>query len=226
MVKPRLYDEEGSTKLQALWTLNKVLEGSLKLLHPIMPFITEQIYTKLYNNDESIMISEWPKYNEKYNFEKEEAQIEGLKQVIVGIRNLRTNMNVHPSKKSNLIFVTKEFNKMIEESKLMIQKLGFADGIVIKESKEDIPQNAMSITTVGMEVFLPFEELVDLDAEKQRLEQEVKKLEAEVQRASKMLSNPGFVNKAPAQKIEEEKSKLAKYEELLKTTKERLENLK
>ena len=225
MVKPRLYNEECENRDAAVWTLNKVLKDSLKLLHPIMPFITEEIYTKLYNNDESIMISKWPEYNEKFDFEKEENQIEQLKEVIVGIRNLRTNMNVHPSKKSKLIFVSKDFEDMINSSKTMIEKLGFASEIEIRSTRGEVESNSSSILTDGMEVIIPFGDLVDMEEEKKRLEGEIKKLEAEVERASKMLSNPGFTSKAPAQKIEEEKQKLAKYEEMLKIAKERYENM-
>ena len=224
MVKPRLYDDNCPNRDAAVWTLNKVLENSLKLLHPVMPFITEEIYTKLYNSDESIMISKWPEYKEEYNFQKEEEQIEQLKEVIVGIRNLRTNMNIHPSKKSNLIFVTTSCNDMINSSNAMIEKLGFASSIEIRDNREAIDNNSSSILTKNMEVIIPFGDLVDMEEERKRLETEIQKLEAEVTRASKMLSNPGFTSKAPAQKVEEERQKLSKYEEMLRLAKERLEN--
>ena len=223
MVKPRLYDENCTNKDAAVWTLNKVLENSLKLLHPIMPFITEEIYTKLYNNDESIMISKWPEFEEKYNFQKEEKQIEELKEVIVAIRNLRTNMNIHPSKKSNLIFVTKDCEEMLNTSKIMIEKLGFASEIEIRNEKGEVDSNSSSILTKSMEVVIPLGALIDMEEEKKRLEGEIAKLEAEVARASKMLSNPGFTSKAPEAKIKEEQEKLAKYEEMLKNAKERYE---
>ena len=225
MVKSRLYDENCTTKFAAQYTLNKVLKDSLKLLHPVMPFVTEKIYMQLYHNDESIMISKWPEYTESLSFEKEEEQIEKLKTIIVGIRNLRTNLNVHPSKKSKLIFVTKTANAMLKESSAMIQKLGFANEIDIQENKENIPQNAMSVLADGIEVYIPFEELVDLEAEKQRLQGEREKLLSEVARGEKMLSNPGFVNKAPEAKINEEKAKLAKYKEMLEKVEERLKSL-
>ena len=225
MVKSRLYDENCTTKFAAQYTLNKVLKDSLKLLHPVMPFVTEKIYMQLYHNDESIMISKWPEYTESLSFEKEEEQIEKLKTIIVGIRNLRTNLNVHPSKKSKLIFVTKIANDMLKESSAMIQKLGFANEIDIQENKENIPQNAMSVLADGIEVYIPFEELVDLEAEKQRLQGEREKLLSEVARGEKMLSNPGFVNKAPEAKINEEKAKLAKYKEMLEKVEERLKSL-
>lgn len=225
MAKSRLYDENCTTKFAAQYTLNKVLKDSLKLLHPVMPFVTEKIYMQLYHNDESIMISKWPEYTESLSFEKEEEQVEKLKTIIVGIRNLRTNLNVHPSKKSKLIFVTKTANDMLKESSAMIQKLGFANEIDIQENKENIPQNAMSVLADGIEVYIPFEELVDLEAEKQRLQGERAKLLSEVARGEKMLSNPGFVNKAPESKINEEKAKLAKYKEMLEKVEERIKSI-
>lgn len=225
MVKSRLYNENCTTKFAAQYTLNKVLKDSLKLLHPVMPFVTEKIYMQLYHNDESIMISKWPEYTESLSFEKEEEQVEKLKTIIVGIRNLRTNLNVHPSKKSKLIFVTKTANDMLKESSAMIQKLGFANEIDIQENKENIPQNAMSVLADGIEVYIPFEELVDLEAEKQRLQGERAKLLSEVARGEKMLSNPGFVNKAPESKINEEKAKLAKYKEMLEKVEERIKSI-
>ena len=225
MVKPRLYDENCTTKFAAQYTLNRVLKGALKLLHPVMPFITEEIYSKLYQNDESIMISKWAEELVPMSFETEKNQIETLKTIIVGIRNLRTNLNVHPSKKSKLIFVTNVAKEMLEVCKPMIQKLGFASEIQIQENKENIPQNAMSVLADGMEVYLPFEDLVDVEAEKQRLQAERERLISEVQRAEKMLSNPGFVNKAPESKINEEKEKLAKYQDMLTKVEERMKSL-
>ena len=225
MVKPRLYDKENKTREAAQYTLNKVLGDSLKLLHPIMPFITEEIYTKLYNNDESIMISSWPQYSEEFNFAKEEKQIEKIKQIIIGIRNIRTNMNVHPAKKSTLIFVTENDEEMIIDSQEFIKKLGFADKIIVQGNKKNIPQNAMSVLSEELEVYLPFDELVDLEEEKKRLQGEKQKLEAEVERASKNLSNPGIVNKAPENKIKEEKEKLERYKQMLENVEERLSKL-
>ena len=222
IVKTRLYDTNCKTRKAAQYTLNKVLQDSLKLLHPVMPFVTEKIYMELYNNDESIMISEWPKYNEKLNFEDEENEIEKLKSIIVGIRNVRNKMNVHPSRKSKLIFVTTKYKNLIEESKGFLQKLGFASEIIIQETRENIEQNAISILESNLELFIPFEDLVDIEAEKERLAGEKEKLLKEVERGEKMLSNPGFINKAPESKVKEEKEKLEKYKELLKTVEERL----
>ena len=225
MVKPRLYDENCSNKNACLWTLNKVLINSLKLLHPVMPFMSEEIFMKLYHQDESIMISKWPEYKEEYNFEKEESAIEQLKEIIVGIRNLRTTQNIHPSKKSKLIFVTKELEEMINFSIAMIEKLGFANSVEVQDKKQENLKNVTSIMTKDMEVIIELGDLIDKEAEKTRLEEEIKKLEAEVLRAEKMLSNPGFVSKAPAQKIEEEKAKLAKYQDLLAKAKDALEKI-
>ena len=225
MVKSRLYDENCNTKFAAQYTLNRVLKDSLKLLHPVMPFVTEKIYGKLYQNDESIMISKWPEVSEKLCFEKEEEQIEKLKNIIIGIRNLRTNLNVHPSKKSTLIFVTDNFKETVEQSASIIQKLGFCNDIKIQKDKQNIPQNAMSVLVDDIEVYIPFEELVDLTAEKQRLEDEKTKLKAEVERSQKILSNPGFMSKAPEAKINEEKEKLNKYTEMLEKVEERLKNI-
>lgn len=225
MTKVRLYNKECKTRKSAQYVLNKVLCESLKLLHPVMPFVTEQIYTKLYNDDDSIMISTWPQYEEKYSFAKEEDEVEKLKSIIAEIRNIRNNMNVHPSRKSKLIVVTENYKDLISESEELLKKLGFAEEIQIRANKDGIPANAISVVTDGIEVFMPFEDLVDISAEKERLEGEKTKLEAEVARAEKMLSNPGFVNKAPETKINEEKAKLAKYKEMLDSVIERLNNL-
>lgn len=225
IVKTRLYDKENKTRKAAQYTLNKVLSDSLKLLHPVMPFVTEKIYKQLYNNDESIMISNWPKSDEKFNFKDEEEQIEKLKSIIVGIRNARNKMNVHPSKKAKLIFVTNKYKDLIENSKLFLEKLGFGSEIIIQETKENIDSNAISILESNLELYIPFEDLVDLKAEKERLENEKFRLEKEVERGEKMLSNLGFINKAPESKVQEEKQKLAKYKELLSAVEERLASM-
>ena len=217
IAKVRLYNKENKqSRLEAQYTLNKVLGDSLKLLHPIMPFVTEQIYMELYNNDESIMISEYPEYREEESFEQAEKNIERLKEIIVGIRNTRAELNVQNSKKADLVFVTTEYKNLIEGSKEFLKKLGFSENIVIQESKNGISDNAVSVIVDGIELYMPLENLVDMEKEKQRKQEEKKKIEAEIERASKMLSNPGFVNKAPAAKIQEEREKLEKYKEMLK----------
>ena len=223
MAKSRLYSENKQEKAQVCYVLNYVLRNSLKLLHPFMPFITSEIYSKLVNSDDKdLMVSDWPKANDSIEYDTNKDFIENLKDVITQIRNVRANMNVHPSKKSKLIFVTTEYKNDIEQSKAFIEKLGFANEITIQENKDNIPQNAISIISNGMEVYIPFEELVDVEEEKKRLEDEKKKVLAEIERASKMLANPGFVNKAPEAKINEEKAKLVKYQDILKSIEERL----
>ena len=230
IVKTRLYDKnEANTesKITAQKVLNKVLCDILKLLHPIMPFITEKIYCQLYNSDESIMIADWPKFDEKYDFKLEETHIEEMKNLISQIRNIRTNMNVHPSKKSDLIFIVddKEYETLLNSSESWIEKLGFGNSIKIEKDETNIPKHAVSALANGIKVFIPFEELVDIEEEKSKLQAEKEKLEAEVSRSTKMLSNPGFLNKAPEAKVQEEKEKMKKYQDMLADTIARLEQL-
>ena len=226
IVKTRLYNKENATRKTAQYVLNKVLGDSLKLLHPFMPFVTEKIYKELYNNDESIMISTYPEYSKDLEFKDEEQAVEELKEVITGIRNARAKMNVHPSKKSKLIFVTKKYADIIKESEEFLKKLGFGEEIEIRENKENIPQNAVSIVSSNLELFIPFEDLVDIKEEIERLEKEKAKVLVEKEKTDKMLSNPGFVAKAPAAKVEEEKVKQAKFNEMIKTIEERIAGLK
>ena len=226
IVKTRLYNKENATRKTAQYVLNKVLGDSLKLLHPFMPFVTERIYKELYNNDESIMISTYPEYSKDLEFKDEEQAVEELKEVITGIRNARAKMNVHPSKKSKLIFVTKKYADIIKESEEFLKKLGFGEEIEIRENKENIPQNAVSIVSSNLELFIPFEDLVDIKEEIERLEKEKAKVLVEKEKTDKMLSNPGFVAKAPATKVEEEKVKQAKFNEMIKTIEERIAGLK
>ena len=226
IAKTRLYNKENTTRKTAQYVLNKVLGDSLKLLHPFMPFVTEKIYKELYNNDESIMISTYPEYSKDLEFKDEEQAVEELKEVITGIRNARAKMNVHPSKKSKLIFVTKKYANIIKESEEFLKKLGFGEEIEIRENKENIPQNAVSIVSYNLELFIPFEDLVDIKEEIERLEKEKAKVLVEKEKTDKMLSNPGFVAKAPAAKVEEEKEKQAKFNEMIKTIEERIAGLK
>ena len=227
MVKPRMYSEDEKIKVQVSAMLNYVFGNSLKLLHPFMPFITSEIYSKLICfGTEDLIVSKWPEVKHEFTFEADESIVESLKKLITEIRNVRTKMNVHPSKKSKLILVTNLDKKEIKESEEFLLKLGFASEIILQEKEENIPQNAVSIVVDEIKAYIPFEELVDIEQEKARLQEEIKRLEAEVARGNKMLSNPGFVNKAPEAKVQEEKDKLANYEQMLKATKERLESLK
>jgi valyl-tRNA synthetase len=227
MVKPRLYSENKDEKIAVCFVLDYVFGVSLKLLHPFMPFITSEIYSKLVRyNDIDLMMSKWPNSKENFEFEKEEQTVEKIKKLITEIRNVRTKMNVHPSKKSKLILVTNSLENELEESKEFLSKLGFASEIKIQSDLTGIDEKAISIVVDDLKAFIPFEELVDIGEEIARLETEKKRLESEVQRGEKMLSNPGFVNKAPEAKVNEEKAKLENYKEMLKTVEERLASLK
>ena len=226
IVKPRLFNKEDESRYTVQFILNYVLCTSLKLLHPFMPFITEEIYSKLYHKPESIMMTEFPKYKEELDFKNEEELAIEIMNIITEIRNIRSKMNVHPSKKTKLIFVTTTAKDEIEKSEAFLEKLGFANKIEIQKTTENIPENAVAILSKNMEVHIPFEELVDIEEEKKRLEGEKKRLESEVQRGEKMLSNPGFINKAPEAKINEEKGKLANYKELLENVIQKLEKMK
>ena len=226
MCKPRMYSDDEDTKVMVSWVLNYVFSNSLKLLHPFMPFVTSEIYSKLIVEDEDIMISDWPEIKEKFDFDKEEDSIEKIKRVIVEIRNIRTKMNVHPAKKTKLMIIPDDMEKELKESEEFLLKLGFGNELIFVKSEDEVPQNAVSIIIDNLKVFIPFEELVDIKEEIERLEGEKKKLEAEVERGEKMLSNPGFINKAPEEKVNAEKEKLANYKQMLENVIERLNGLK
>ncbi len=217
MSKTRLYSENYEEKVKVSYVLIKVFAKSLKLLHPFMPFITSKIYKEIsmYIDNKELMISDWPECKKEFKFEEEEHLIEILKEIIVEIRNIRAKMNVHPSKKVKLIFVTDKYTKQIEASKNFIMKLGFGSDLVIQANKSGIDSNAVNIIGDGIELYMPLEGLVDLEEEAKRKQEEKKKIEFEIARAEKMLSNSGFINKAPQTKIDEEKAKLAKYKEML-----------
>ena len=223
IAKTRLYSDDYETKVAVCWCLDQVLGIALKLLHPFMPFVTSQIYGKLVHyNDKELMVSKWPYSKNELQFETEEATVELLKKAIVEIRNIRAKMNVHPSKKSKLIFVTENKGNVIKESEDFLSKLGFASEIIIKKDDSGIPENAISIIVDELKIFIPFEELVNIEEELKRLDEEKKKLLSEVARGEKMLSNQGFLSKAPQAKIEEEKEKLENYRNMLKATEERI----
>ena len=226
MVKPRLYDENHPTRLEAEFTLNYVLTESLKLLHPFMPFVTEEIYTKLIGAEKTIMLSSWPKAEDKFAFNKEEEQIEVIKTIITGIRNARANMNIHPAKKSQIIFVTKTAKDTIIGGDLFIKKLGFAEEIIVKEEKENIPENAMSIMGPGIEAYIPLNELIDKEAELARLDREKGKVTAELSKLNGMLGNEGFLNKAPEAKVKEIRDRVAELNEILSGIEKRIDAMK
>ena len=228
MVKPRLYNDEDETKAAALWTLKTVLIQALKLLHPYMPFITEEIFCNIQDEEESIMISKWPEYTDEWNFEADEAAVDTIKAAVRAIRNLRTGMNVPPSRKAKVYVVSakEDVRHIFESSKSFFATLGYASEVHVQEDKTGIDENAVSTLIHDAAVYIPLEELVDIDKEIERLEKETAKLAGEIKRASGMLANPKFVDKAPAAKVEEEKAKLAKYTEMSEQVAERLAQLK
>ena len=217
MVKSRLYSEDQLEKVRVSYVLDYVFRTTMKLLHPFMPFVTSEIYDNLVKyDDKELMVSDWPKENDNLN---REEIIEKIKQVIVEIRNIRANKNIHPSKKSEIILVptknVKELTKKLKELAPILLKLGFGSKITIKENNEGVGKNTINIITEGLEVYVSLEGLIDVKEEIERLSQEKAKMESEIARCEKMLSNPGFVNKAPKAKVEEEQKKLANYKEML-----------
>ena len=228
MVKPRLYNEEDSTKAAALFTLKKVLTISLKLLHPYMPFITEEIFCSLQDEEESIMVSEWPVFEEEFDFKAEENEVEMIKNAVRNIRNLRADMNVPPSKKASVYVVSEkeEVRRVFEDSKVFFATLGYASEVHVQADKAGIAEDAVSTVIPDAVIYMPFAELVDVEKEIARLEKEAGRLEGEIKRAKGMLSNERFVSKAPAAKVEAEKEKLEKYTAMAAQVAERLSQLK
>jgi valyl-tRNA synthetase len=227
MVKPRLYNDEDETKGAALWTLKTVLINALKLLHPYMPFVTEEIFTNLQDKEESIMISSWPVFKEEWNFTADEKAVDTIKDAVRGIRNLRAEMNVPNSKKATVYVVSEkeEIRNIFEDAKVFFATLGYASEVLVQGDKTGIAEDAVSTVIHDAVVYMPFAELVDIEKEIERLSKEQKRLEGEIKRCNGMLNNPNFVGKAPAAKIEEEKAKLEKYTGMLETVTERLNQL-
>ena len=228
MVKPRLYNsDDEESQNAALWTLKDVLIHALKLLHPYMPFITEEIFCSLQSEEESIMISSWPEYQEERQFETEEKAIETIKEAVRGIRNVRTSMNVAPSKKAAVYVVTEkeDVRKAFEEGKLFFASLAYASEVTVQRDRTGIADDAVSVVIPGAVLYMPFAELVDLKQEKERLEKEEKRLQGELARVNGMLKNEKFLAKAPEAKIAEEKAKLEKYTQMMQKVQERLSQL-
>lgn len=228
MVKPRLWSDEDTTKAAAIWTLKTVLIQSLKLLHPYMPFITEEIFCNLQEEEPSIMISAWPEYREAWNFATEEHAVETIKEAVRGIRNVRTSMNVPPSKKAKVYVVSEnqELLDIFEHSRVFFATLGYASEVCIQKDKTGIAEDAVSAVIPQAAIYMPFAELVDISKEIQRLEKEEERLEKELARVTGMLSNEKFVSKAPEAKIAEEKAKQEKYAQMMEQVKTRLAQLK
>ena len=226
MVKPRLYNDEDDTKAAALWTLKTVLINSLKLLHPYMPFITEEIFCNL-SDEESIMISSWPVFKDEWNFKDEEKAVETIKEAVRGIRNTRTGMNVPPSRKAKVYVVTQDdaVADIFLKGKVFFTTLAYASDVTIQSDKSGIDDDAVAVLIPKASLYIPFAELVDIEKEIERLKSEEKRLEGELKRVNGMLGNEKFVSKAPAAKIQEEKDKLEKYTLMMQQVKERLAHL-
>ena len=228
MVKPRLYSDTDQTKAAALWTLKTVLIQSLKLLHPFMPFITEEIFCNLQDEEESIMISSWPVYKEAWNFPAEETSTETIKEAVRGIRNVRSSMNVPPSKKATVYVVSdkEEIRQIFENGKVFFASLGYAGEVLVQSDRSGIGDDAVSAVIKDAVIYMPFAELVDIQKEIERLEKEEKRLEGELKRVNGMLNNEKFLSKAPEAKVKEEKEKLEKYSQMMAQVRERLSQLR
>ncbi|MEF9959111.1 MAG: valine--tRNA ligase [Niameybacter sp.] len=225
MVKPRLYNQEDPTRHAALWTLKTVMINVLKMLHPYMPFITEEIFMGLQDQEESIMISSWPVYQEAWHFETEEQEISLIKEAVRSIRNVRSEMNVPPSRKAQVFVVSEDatVQDIFARGKVFFATLASASEVIIQGDKAGIDEDAVSTIIPKASLFIPLAELVDFEKEIERLTKEKAKLQGEVDRVVKKLSNQGFVAKAPEKLIEEEKAKQAKYEAMLAEVAARLE---
>jgi len=228
LAKPRLYGEDEDTRLAAQVTLCDVLTGTMQLLHPFMPFITEEIYQHLPSEYESIMISKWPEYDEQAYQPEAEKKMETVMEAIKGIRNIRAEMNVVPSKKAKVMIVTvsNDIKTAMEEGKMYFERLASASEVAVLSGKKGIPEGAVSVLINGAEIYLPLEDLVDFEKELERLGKEKDNLEKELQRVRGKLSNQGFVGKAPQSVIEEERAKEKKYQDMLEKVLERINSLK
>ena len=230
IAKVRTYkkDENPQSANAALWTLKTVLTEALKLLHPYMPFITEEIFCTLQSEEETIMLSKWPEYKDEWNFPAEEAAIEHCKDLVKGIRNVRTEMDVPPSRKAKLFITSEDANlrNTFEENKEVYVNLASASEITVQADKNGIGEDAVSVVIPGAVVYLPLEDLVDFEKEKERLNKEKDKLTKELARSKGMLSNEKFLNNAKPEKVQEEKDKLAKYEQMMAQVEQRLAQMK
>ena len=226
MNKTRFQSGTLEEKTIASFMCDYALRVLMKLLHPFMPFVTSKIYESLvYNDDKELMVSDWPKVL-KIDAKQDIEFIDNMKAIIVQIRNIRTNMNVHPSKKAELIFVTDKYQELIEVNQDFIARLGFGKSVTVQKNKKGIDSNAVSIAGNDINLYMPFDELVDIEEERERLKKEKEKLEAELERSKKILSNKGFIAKAPKEKIDEEKAKQEKYSTMLEEVNSRLKCLK
>lgn len=227
LVKPVLYGEDESEKGRVFNVLYRVLETGLKLLHPVMPFITEEIFTHLSTEVESITISEWPAYEEELKDEKSEKDMEFVMEAIKSLRNLRAEMNVPPSRKAKVMaYASAEAKDAFINGAAYLEKLASASEVTFLDNKENLDKNLVSVVVKGGELFLPLLDLVDREKELERLDKEKKKLEGEIKRVEGKLSNERFVSKAPEAVVNEERAKGEKYKEMLEAVLERIEALK
>lgn len=228
LVKPRLYGTNEEARSTALYTLVYVLSNTLKLLHPFMPFISEEIWQHLSaSSEDSIMVSSWPRLKDEELDDEAEARMDSIMDTIRAVRNIRTEMDVHPSRKTKLIIVAKEDKREIfEEAKVYLEKLAYASEIIINEAKDELAANAVPIVVDIGQIYIPLEDLVDFKSELDRLEKEKAKLEGELNRVNGKLSNPNFVEKAPAAIVKAEEEKKAKYEDMMASVLEQIDKIR
>ena len=230
IAKYRIYhaEEDPQGANDALWTLKEVLKKSLKLLHPYMPFVTEEIYSKLVPEEESLMMSDWPVYEKDWNFPIAENIVDHYKEIIRGIRNVRAEMNVPNSRKATAYVVCED--EQLGSGLAMLsnaaQNMAALNKLVLQKTTEGIAEDAVSIVVPDATVYLPLEELIDFEQEIERLTKEEERLTKEIARSNGMLNNEKFVSKAPAAKVQEEREKLETYQQMMAQVKERLEGLK
>ncbi len=230
IVKTRLYKKEEDPKAanSALWTLKTVLANALKMLHPFMPFISEEIYCTLCPEEETVMLASWPEYREEWHFEEAENTVEAIKVLVKGIRNIRSEMNVPPGRKAKYYIVSQDENavSLFENYKNIYRHLISAGGIIVQADKAGIPEDAVSVVIPNAVIYIPLEELVDMAKERERLEKEKAKLAKELARSNGMLNNEKFLSKAPESKVLEEKAKLEKYKQMMQDVENRLDQIK
>lgn len=230
LAKYRIYhaEENPAAANSALYTLKTVLGDALKLLHPFMPFVTEEIYGALVPEEESLMMSSWPEYKESSCYPEAENIVDHMKEIIRGVRNVRAEMNVAPSRKAKTYIVCENENlcQGFEEIKESSMPLMSANEIQIQSDKSGIAEDAVSVVVADAVVYLPMEELVDFEQELERLTKEEARLTKELARVNGMLNNEKFISKAPEAKINEERAKLEKYTQMMEQVQERLKGLR
>ena len=230
LAKYRIYhaEEDAEAANDAMWTLREVLKKALKLLHPFMPFVSEEIYSNLCPEEASLMMSEWPVYDESWSFPEAENIAEHFKAIVKGVRNVRAEMNVPNSRKAKVYVVCEDQTlcagfEALKQSAIM---MAAANDFLIQQDKTGIADDAVSVVVPDATVYVPLEELIDFEQEMERLRKEESRLTKEIARSNGMLNNEKFVSKAPAAKVQEEKDKLEKYQQMMDQVKERLEGLK